>query len=149
MGRALSNRKGCSVEGDVGRCRWTQNSGTSGVGPRSASHISERIGRAGRAREAAGIVGGKLPVSLIDNELVFPWFDRDDRGIGADSEGFAPTCVANYIVHLVVACPGSFSSGHVLTLTQDAESMIRWGRGLRWPSTPGGPQRSARRGSSA
>ena len=85
------------------------------------------------AGKAAGIVGRKLSVRFLDRELVCGWVDRDDRCVGGsfDSDGFAATCVANYVVDLVVACPGSFGSGHVLTLNQDTESMIFRGNGSR------------------
>jgi hypothetical protein len=70
------------------------------------------------AGETAGIVGGKFLVRFLDRELVCGWVDRDDRCVGGsfDSDGFAAACVANYVVDLVVARPGSFGSGHVLTL---------------------------------
>ena len=59
------------------------------------------------ACESAGIVGGKFSVRFLDRELVCGWVDRDDRCVGGsfDSDGFAATCVANYVVDLVVACP--------------------------------------------
>src|SRR5208337_38041 len=65
------------------------------------------------AGKAAGIVGRKLSVRFFDSELVCGWADRDDRCISGslDSDAFAATCVANYIVDLVVACPSSFGSG--------------------------------------
>ena len=70
------------------------------------------------AGEAAGIVGGKFLVRFLDGELVCGWVDRDNRCVGSsfDSDGFAAARVANYVVDLVVARPGSFGSGHVLTL---------------------------------
>ena len=63
--------------------------------------------------------------------MVRSWVDCDDRGIGGslNSDGFAASCVANYVVDLVVACPRSFCSGHVLTLNQDTEGMIFCGEG--------------------
>src|SRR5208282_3709897 len=78
------------------------------------------------ACETAGIVGGKFFVRLLDSELVCGWVDRDDRCVGGsfDPDGFAATCIANYVVDFVMACPRSFGSGHVLTLSQDAKSMI-------------------------
>ena len=68
------------------------------------------------AGEAARIVGGRFSVRFFDNEQVCGWIDPDDRCIGGgfDSVGFAATCVANYVVDLVVACLGSVGSGHVL-----------------------------------
>src|SRR5208282_2426821 len=78
------------------------------------------------ACKAAGIVGRKLSVRFFDSKLVLGWVDRDDRCIGGsfDSDGFAATCVANYVVDLVVVRPGSFGSGHVLTLNEDAKRMV-------------------------
>jgi len=59
------------------------------------------------ACETAGIVGGKLSVPFLDRELVCGRVDRDYQCIGAssDSDGFAATCVANYVVDFVVAGP--------------------------------------------
>ena len=59
------------------------------------------------ACETAGIVGGKLLVRFLDRELVCGWVDRDDRCVGgsSDSDAFAATCVANYVVDLIVAGP--------------------------------------------
>ena len=59
------------------------------------------------ARKAAGIVRRKFSVCFFDRELIWGWVDRYDRCIGStfDSDGFAATCVANYVVDLVVACP--------------------------------------------
>ena len=59
------------------------------------------------AGKAAGIVGRELSVRFFDRELVCGWVDCDDRSVGAssDSDGFAATCVANYVVDLVVAGP--------------------------------------------
>jgi len=70
------------------------------------------------ACETAGIVGGKLLVRFLDRELVCGRVDRDDRCVGGsfDSDGFAASRVANYVVDPVVARPRSFGSGHVLTL---------------------------------
>ena len=70
-------------------------------------------------------------VRFLDRQQVCGWVDRDDGCIGGgfDSDGFAATCVANYVVDLVVACPGSFGSGHVLTLNQDTKSVIFRGKG--------------------
>src|SRR5208282_3493677 len=78
------------------------------------------------AAETAGIVGGKFVVRFLDREQVCGWVDRDDGcvGSGFDSHGFAATCVANYVVDLVVVRPGSFGSGHVLTLNEDAKRMV-------------------------
>src|ERR1039458_9460188 len=78
------------------------------------------------AVEPAGVVGCKLSIRFFDRELIFGWVDRDDRCVGGgfDSDGFAAACVANYVVDLVVAGPGSFGSGHVLTLNQHTEIMI-------------------------
>ena len=91
------------------------------------------------ACEAAGIVGGKFLISFLDCELVCGWVDRDDRSIGAssDSDCFTATCIANYVVDVVVACPGSFGSGHVLPLDQDAKGMIfrRKASIALWPGT--------------
>ena len=58
-------------------------------------------------REAAGIIGGKFLVRFLDCKQVCGWINRDDRcvGGGSDADGFAATCVTNYIVDLVVACP--------------------------------------------
>src|ERR1019366_6052508 len=55
--------------------------------------------------ETARIVGGKLLVCFLDRESVCSWVDGDDRcvGGGMDSDGFAATCVANYIADFVVA----------------------------------------------
>src|ERR1700733_2122693 len=62
------------------------------------------------AREAPRIVSGKLSVRLFDRELVVGRVELDDRCIGSslDSDSFAATCVANYVVNLVAACPRSF-----------------------------------------
>ena len=70
-------------------------------------------------------------VRFLDREQVGGRVDRDDRCIGGsfDSDGFAATRVANYIVDLVVARPRSFGSGHVLTLNEDTESVIFRGKG--------------------
>jgi len=59
------------------------------------------------AVETAGVVGCKLSIRFFDGELIFGWVDRDDRCVGGgfDSDGFAATCVANYVIDLVVACP--------------------------------------------
>ncbi len=78
------------------------------------------------AGEAAGIVGRKFSVRLLDRQLVCARIDRYDRRVGGsfDSDGLAATRVANYVVDLVVACPGSFGSRHVLTLNQNTETMI-------------------------
>jgi len=59
------------------------------------------------ACKASGIVGRKLSVCFFDRELVCGWVDRYDRCVGGsfNSDGFAATCVANYIIDLVVACP--------------------------------------------
>ena len=65
-------------------------------------------------------------VCFLDREEVCGWVDRDYRCISGslDSDGFASPSVANHVVDLVLACPGSFSSGHVITLNQDTKSMI-------------------------
>jgi hypothetical protein len=70
------------------------------------------------ACEAAGVVGGKFLVWLLDRELVCGWVDRGHSCIDASSDfdGFAATCVADYVVDLILACPGSFGSGQVLAL---------------------------------
>src|SRR5579872_6176517 len=84
----------------------------------------------GDAGEAAGIVGRKLSVRPLDRDLVCRGIDRYDRRVGGgfDADRFAATCVTNYIVDLVVACPGSLGSGHILTLNQNTESMIFGGK---------------------
>ena len=83
------------------------------------------------AGKAAGIVGGKFSVRFLDSELVCRWVDCEDGCVGAsfDSDGFAATRVAHYVVDLVVARPRSFGSGHILTLNEDTESVIFRGNG--------------------
>ena len=68
--------------------------------------------------------------AFSDRQQICGWVDRDDGCIGGgfNSDGFAATCVANHVVDLVVVCPGSFGSGHVLTLNQDAKTVIFWGK---------------------
>jgi hypothetical protein len=85
------------------------------------------------AGKAAGIVGRKLSVRFLDREFVCGWIDRDNRCVGGsfDSDGFAAACVANYVVDPIVAGPGSFGSGHVLTLNQHKEITIFRGNGAR------------------
>src|SRR3984957_4571038 len=85
------------------------------------------------ACKAAGIVGRKLSVRFLDREFVCGWVDRDNRCVGGsfDSDGFAAACVANYVIDLVVLGPGSFGSGHVLTLIQHTEITIFRGNGAR------------------
>src|SRR5580698_5250124 len=76
--------------------------------------------------QSAGIIAGKFLVRFLDHELVCAWIDCDNRRIGSspDSDGFAAACVANYVVDLVVTCPGAFGTSHVLPLNKDTESMI-------------------------
>src|ERR1700722_416635 len=78
------------------------------------------------ACQAAGIVGRKLSVRSLDREFVCGWVDRDNRCVGGsfDSDGFAAACIANYVVDPIVPGPGSFGSGHVLTLNEDAKRMV-------------------------
>ena len=73
------------------------------------------------AGESAGIIGGKFLVRFLDYELVYAWVDCENRRIGSspDSDGFAATCVPNYIVDLIVVSPRAFSPSHVLPLHQD------------------------------
>ena len=78
------------------------------------------------ACKAAGIVGRKLSVRFLDREFVCGWVDRDNRCVGGsfDSDGFAAACVANYVVDPIVARPGPFGPGHVLTLNQHTEIAV-------------------------
>ena len=71
-------------------------------------------------------IGGKFLVCFFNRELVYGGLDCDNRPVGSstDSDRFAATCVANYVVDLVVTCPGAFGTSHVLPLNKDTESMI-------------------------
>ena len=83
------------------------------------------------AGQATGIVGRELMVRLLDREQVCGRVDCNYRRIRSslDSNGFAATCIANYVVNLIVVCPGAFRPGHVLPLNQDTESVIFRGKG--------------------
>src|SRR5437016_9725815 len=75
------------------------------------------------ASESAGIIGSKFMVRFLNRELVSNRVDCDDRHISScsDSHRFAAPCVANYVVDLVVTCPGAFGTSHVLPLNKDTE----------------------------
>ena len=52
----------------------------------------------------------------------------DRVGASFDSDGFAAARIANDVVDLIVAGPGSFGSGHVLALNEDTECMVFRGK---------------------